>query len=61
MQEDDLSYSRRRAEEEAARAMSIGSPQIAIIHRQMAEAYRERVTQLSTVPGRLAAPWPLSV
>jgi hypothetical protein len=60
MREDDLNYSRRRAKEEAARAQSHSDPLIAAVHRELAEAYRQRVAVLSSAPDRLAAPGLLS-
>ena len=60
MREDDLEYSRRRAKEEVARALPLVNAHIAAVHRQLADAHRERVAQLSLVPTQLAAPLPLS-
>jgi hypothetical protein len=47
MREDNLDYSRRRAKQEAMLALSQNDPAIAEIHRQMANAYRQRVAELA--------------
>jgi hypothetical protein len=47
MRENDLIYSRRRADEEAARSLSLHDPVIAAVHSQLARAYRQRVVDLT--------------
>jgi hypothetical protein len=53
MQEDDLTYFRRRAREEAARALSITDSVTAAVHRELAVAYRLRVSGLADHAPRL--------
>jgi hypothetical protein len=60
MREDDLDYSRRRAKEEAARALSLADTRIADVHRRLAAAHRDRVAQLSSAPAHRAVPLSLS-
>jgi hypothetical protein len=50
MREDDLSYLRRRAEEEVVRSHGIDDPAIATVHEQLAKAYSKRVKQLVANP-----------
>jgi hypothetical protein len=47
MRENDISYSRRRAREEAARALALFDPTVAAVHRRFAEAYRKRAIKLN--------------
>jgi hypothetical protein len=59
MRENDLDYSRRRAKEEAARALSLADRNVASVHRQLAAAHRTRVAELSSAKPQLEAPWSL--
>ena len=50
---DDRSYYQQRAEAEVARARSATKPEAALIHHQLAEAYRGKLS--SAEPRRIEA------
>lgn len=54
MREDDLTYYNRRVAEEQERARTSNDPGIAKIHRELAEGYLRRVSELDG-GGRLRA------
>jgi hypothetical protein len=52
MDDDDLTFYRRRLAEERALARTADIPEAKIIHRQLADNYRHRIEELSRISAR---------